>query len=37
MASAQTFASWFAMCPALGCVVADASPMTWTNGATFDS
>ena len=33
-ASAQTLASWLAMCPALGCVVALESPRTWTLGAT---
>ena len=32
-ASAQTFASWLAMWPAFGCVVALESPITCTRGA----
>ena len=34
MASAQTLASWLAICPALGWVVALASPITWIRGAS---
>ena len=30
IASAQTLASWLAMCPAFGWVVALESPMMWT-------